>query len=84
LGVDLKAGNRRAAAALYHQAEQCISAINLDLALISPNLLEIERVLSAFLLTLQIKSGVATNSHRQLPQEGPCQQRHEDGEDRRH
>jgi len=44
----------------------CVPAINLDLALISPNLLEIERVLSAFLLTLQIKSGIATNSQWRL------------------
>lgn len=57
---------RQAAAALYDQAEHCVPAVDLDLALLSPNLSEIERVLSAFLLTLQVKSQIATSSHWRL------------------
>lgn len=57
---------RQAAAALYDQAELCVPAVDLDLALLSPNLSEIERVLSAFLLTLQVKSQIATSSHWRL------------------
>jgi len=61
LAAHTRSAYRRAATALYRQAEQCVPAIDLDLALLSPNLPDVERVLSAFLLTLQIGSGVATN-----------------------
>lgn len=39
-----------------------VPAIDLDQALFAPNLSEIERVLSAFLLSLQVRSGVANIS----------------------
>ena len=62
LAVQTRAAYRRSASALYDQAAQCAPAVDLDLALLDPNLSEVERVLSAFLLTMQVKSGVATSS----------------------
>ncbi|WP_133244705.1 hypothetical protein [Caulobacter radicis] len=66
LAPQTRATYRRAAAALYDHAEQCAPAVDLDLALLSPDLSEIERVLSAFLLSLQIRSGIATSSQWRL------------------
>ena len=66
LAVQTRSAYRRAAAALYDQAAQCAPAVDLDLALLSPNLSEVERVLSAFLLSLQIKSGIATSAQWRL------------------
>lgn len=66
LAVHTRSAYRRAAAALYDQAAQCAPAVDLDLALLGPDLSEVERVLSAFVLRLQIKSGVATTSQWRL------------------
>lgn len=66
LAIQTRSAYCRAAAALYDQAEQCVPAIDLDLALLGPNLPDIERVLSAFLLGIQIRSGTSDNSKWRL------------------
>jgi hypothetical protein len=66
LAARTKQEYRHAAAALYAQCELCEPPIDLDAALLEPDLHAVERALSALMLKLQLQSTIASSSQWQL------------------